>query len=25
MWFTDIRYLVQLNGSWVYRICVMEG
>jgi putative transposase len=25
MWFTDIRYLVQLNGSWVYSICVMEG
>jgi transposase InsO family protein len=25
MWFTDIRYLVQLGGSWVYSICVMEG
>jgi len=25
MWFTDIRYLVKLNGSWVYSICVMEG
>jgi transposase InsO family protein len=25
MWFTDLRYLVQLNGSWVYSICVMEG
>ena len=25
MWFTDIRYLVQLEGSWVYSICVMEG
>jgi transposase InsO family protein len=25
MWFTDIRYLVQLDGSWVYSICVMEG
>jgi transposase InsO family protein/transposase len=25
MWFTDIRYLVQLDGRWVYSICVMEG
>ncbi len=25
MGFTDIRYLVQLDGSWVYSICVMEG
>jgi transposase InsO family protein len=25
MWFTDIRYLVQLGGSWVYSICVLEG
>jgi putative transposase len=25
MWFTDIRYLVQLDGSWVYSICVLEG
>jgi transposase InsO family protein len=25
MWFTDIRYLVQLDGSWVYRICSIEG
>jgi hypothetical protein len=25
MWFTDIRYLVQLDGHWVYSICVMEG
>jgi transposase InsO family protein len=25
MWFTDIRYLVKLGGSWVYSICVMEG
>ena len=25
MWFTDIRYLVQLEGSWVYSICVLEG
>ena len=25
LWFTDIRYLVQLNGSWVYSLCVLEG
>ena len=25
LWFTDIRYLVQLEGSWVYSICIMEG
>ncbi len=25
MWFTDIRYLVQIDGSWVYSICVIEG
>jgi putative transposase len=25
MWFTDIRYLVQLGGSWLYSICVLEG
>jgi transposase InsO family protein len=25
MWFTDIRYLVQLDGRWVYSICVIEG
>lgn len=25
MWFTDIRYLVQLDNSWVYSICVIEG
>lgn len=25
MWFTDIRYLVQLDGSWVYSICIIEG
>lgn len=25
LWFTDIRYLVQLDGSWVYSICVLEG
>jgi transposase InsO family protein len=25
IWFTDIHYLVQLGGSWVYSICVLEG
>lgn len=25
LWFTDIRYLVQLDGSWVYSICLSEG
>jgi len=25
LWFTDMRYLVQLDGSWVYSICVIEG
>ena len=25
MWFTDIRYLVKLDGSWVYSICILEG
>jgi hypothetical protein len=25
MWYTDIRYVVQLDGSWVYSICVLEG
>ena len=25
IWCTDIRYLVQLDGSWVYSICVLEG
>ena len=25
LWFTDIRYLVQLDGSWVYSICILEG
>jgi putative transposase len=24
-WFTDIRSLVQLDGSWVYSICIIEG
>ena len=25
LWFTDIRYLVQLDGSWVYSIGMIEG
>jgi transposase InsO family protein len=25
LWFTDIRYLVQLDGSWLYSICILEG
>ena len=25
LWLTDIRYLVQLEGSWVYSICIIEG
>jgi putative transposase len=25
LWFTDIRYLVHLEGSWVYSICIIEG
>jgi transposase InsO family protein len=24
-WFTDIRYLVKIDGSWVYSICIIEG
>lgn len=24
-WFMDIRYLVKLDGSWVYSICIVEG
>lgn len=24
-WFIDIRYLVKLDGQWVYSICLMEG
>ncbi len=24
-WFIDVRYLVQLDGAWVYSICVLEG
>jgi len=25
MWFIDIRYLVRLDGRWVYSICLVEG
>jgi transposase InsO family protein len=25
LWFTDIRYLVQLDGNWVYSLCIIEG
>jgi transposase InsO family protein len=25
MWFLDLRYLVRLDGRWVYSICVIEG
>ena len=24
-WFIDIRYLVRLEGKWVYSICIIEG
>lgn len=24
-WFIDIRYLVKLDGKWVYSICIIEG
>jgi Integrase core domain/Homeodomain-like domain len=25
MWFVDIRYLVKLEGHWVYSLCMLEG
>jgi len=25
MWFIDVRYLVKLDGRWVYSICILEG
>ena len=25
MWFIDIRYLVRLDGGWVYSLCILEG
>jgi transposase InsO family protein len=25
LWFVDIRYLVKLDGRWVYSICILEG
>jgi putative transposase len=24
-WFIDLRYLVRLNGEWIYSICIIEG
>ena len=24
-WYIDVRYLVQLDGHWVYSICIIEG
>ena len=24
-WFIDIRYLVKLDGKWVYSLCIIEG
>jgi transposase InsO family protein len=24
-WFIDIRYLVQLDGQWIYSLCVLDG
>lgn len=25
LWCVDIRYLVQIEGRWVYRLCILEG
>ena len=25
LWYIDIRYLVQLDGHWVYSVCILEG
>src|SRR6266542_4125715 len=25
LWFVDIRYLVKLEGHWVYSLCILEG
>jgi transposase InsO family protein len=25
LWFVDIRYLIKLDGHWVYSICILEG
>jgi len=25
LWFVDIRYLVKLEGRWVYSLCILEG
>ena len=24
-WYVDVRYLVKLNGKWVYSLCIIEG
>jgi transposase InsO family protein len=24
-WFVDVRYLVELDGHWVYSLCIIEG
>ena len=25
LWFVDIRYLVKIEGRWVYSLCILEG
>jgi hypothetical protein len=25
LWFVDIRYLVKIEGQWVYSLCILEG
>lgn len=25
LWLTDLRYLVQVDGTWVYSLCILEG
>ena len=25
LWFVDMRYLVKIDGRWVYSICILEG
>jgi hypothetical protein len=25
LWFVDIRYLVKIEGHWVYSLCILEG
>ena len=24
-WFIDVRYLIKINGKWLYSICILEG